>query len=532
MASGDPGSAVARDAEGMSEGSAQERSSAPGGVPALGERTARGVKWSYVSTLVNVTLQLGLAAVMARLVAPQAYGLIAMASVALRFATYFSALGLGSALVQKRELSRDEVSGAFASSLYVGVLMYAAVFLAAPLAAAAFDMPAVVPVLRVLGVTLLAGAVGSTGQNLLRREMRFRELAKIEIASFALGYGVVGVGMALRGWGVWALVGSALAQAVISQGLCTWVARPPMGIFFRWRVVRPLYGFGVRVSLLGFLEFVGGNLDTMAVGRLAGASALGVYNRGNTLAMLPLQQLTDAIARVLLPTFGRLQAEHQRLRRGYLLSMTLIAAVVIPVACGMAAGAREIVRVLLGPGWAGAAEVMPFLAIAVCMEMLTRFGAVLLEATARLKVKLAIQVGYMVLLVSLFVFAARFGVVGFAAAWMVGMTVYHLAYLVALSRFLAIGWRDWARVYAGAVATGAATAAAVYVLSRAGVAAGVAPGWVLGAQMAAGAAVLLFSLLVGPQRAALRLIADHLPKFVGRAPRSALASRLVAYAAR
>jgi O-antigen/teichoic acid export membrane protein len=501
-------------------------------VPSLGARTARGVKWSYLSTLANVVLQVGLAAVMARLVAPQAYGLIAIANVALRFASYFSDMGVGSALVQKRDLGRAEIRGAFATSLYIGAITYAAAFVAAPLAASFFAMPALTPVLRVLGLNLLVAAVGSTAQNLLRREMRFRALGLIDVASFAVGYGVIGVGMALGGWGVWSLVASALAQSVIGRGLCFVVARHPVGVRVRWRVVRPLFAFGSRVSVLGFLEFLGGNLDSMAIGRLAGPVALGVYNRGNMLAMLPMQQLTDSISRVLLPTFGRLQDDLPRLRRAYLLSMTLIASVIIPVACGMAAGAGALVRVLLGPVWMGAATVVPFLALAVCMEMLARFGAVLLEATARLNVKLAIQVGYMALLVALFAVCARFGVVGFAAAWGMAMVAYHVAYSVALSRVLGIGWGDWARVYGGACATGIATAAALYGVARGGAAVGAAPVLVLAGQAAAGAVVLAASLLAGPQRAAARLVADRLPHLMGSAARTPFASRVVAYVAR
>ncbi|HEU4562158.1 MAG TPA: lipopolysaccharide biosynthesis protein [Longimicrobium sp.] len=505
---------------------------------ALGAHAARGVRWSYLSALANVVLQIGLASVMARLVGPQAYGLVAVGTVALRFASYFSDLGIGSALVQKRELERAEIRAAFASSLGVGALMYALTFLAAPLAAAFFRMPDLTAVLRVLGLTVLVGAVGSTAQNLLRREMRFRALAVIDLVSFAVGYGVVGIGLALRGAGVWALVGSALTQAVLGRVLCFAAVRHPLALSFRWSTVRPLYAFGSRVSLLGLMEFVGVNLDTLVIGRWAGPVALGFYNRGNMLAALPMMQFTDAVARVLLPTFGRLQDERERLRGGYLVSIALIASVVIPLACGLAAASRELVLVVLGPSWIVAAGVMPFLAVAVCMEMLARFGAVLLEATARLNLKLAIQAGYMVLLVALFTaaarlgLAARFGVAAYAAAWMCAMTVYHVAYSVALSRVLGIGWREWGRVYGGAVLTGIVAGGAIHALSRLGSAARMGAGWVLAAQIVAGATVLLLSLLVGPQRSARRLIAHRFSHLIGSAPRSALATRLVAYAAR
>ena len=140
----------------------------------LTSKTLHGLKWSYLSTIVNSVLQIGFTAIMARLLEPAAFGLIAMAGVILRFGSYFAQMGVGSALIQKKEISDEDVRAAFTSALFLGILFCVLVWLCAPFAIYIFDNEKVIPIVRVMALSFVITGLSTTALSLLRRNMKFR----------------------------------------------------------------------------------------------------------------------------------------------------------------------------------------------------------------------------------------------------------------------------------------------------------------------------------------------------------------------
>jgi len=166
----------------------------------LTSKTLHGLKWSYISTLTKSVLQIGFTAIMARLLEPAAFGLIAMAGVILRFGSYFAQMGVGSALIQKKEISDEDVRAAFTSALFLGVLFCVSVWFLAPLAIYIFDSERVIPIIRVIirvmALSFIITGLTTTALSLLRRNLEFRSLAVTEIVSYVLGYGLIGITLA------------------------------------------------------------------------------------------------------------------------------------------------------------------------------------------------------------------------------------------------------------------------------------------------------------------------------------------------
>ncbi len=244
-------------------------------------------------------LQVVFAAVMGRLLDPTAYGLFAIANLALRFGAYVARMGVGSAIVQREDLRDEHIRAGFASAVGLGAAVAGVFALVAPLIAAGFREPAVTGVLRGLALTLVVQGLGSTSEALLRRDLRFRFIAIAETVSYVLGYFVIGLALAAAGAGAWALVGAALGQQAVLSVLCVAAVCHPIAPPLRWAPYRALLGFGGRVSAISFLEFLGSELDALAVGRVAGAAALGQYNRAWLLIRLPSYQATTGLTRVL-----------------------------------------------------------------------------------------------------------------------------------------------------------------------------------------------------------------------------------------
>lgn len=478
--------------------------------PSLTRRTVAGLQWSYLQTAVSAVLQLGMAAVLARVLTPKAFGLVALGDLSLRLVNYLARAGVTQAIVQKRDLTDADIRAGWTLSVGLGIVFAAVVWFLAPLGAVLFDAPDVTPVLRWMGLDLVLFGLGATADALLRRRMRFKTLALRDIASYVVGYPIVGLTLALNGAGVWALVAAVLTQSGLRSILAWLAVRHDLRPTVDRGAHRSVLAFGSRVSLISLLEFLGGELDTFAVGRYAGTSALGLYNRAYLLARLPTYQITTSLSKVLFPAFSEVQQEVDRLRSALLSAIRVTAAVVVPIAAGIAVAAPEIVRVLLGEDWVGAIPVLPYVAGAAGLSMLTHFLAIAAEARAELDRKLVISGARLVVLVGLLALAVGEDLWAYGAALLGSKVFAHLAYLRLGRRVADLRPSTVVRAYAPALLAGALVAAAVAGVRLAVAAVTSSPLVVLAAEIATGAVVLVVSLRVGVLAGARRELAARL----------------------
>ena len=457
--------------------------------------TLQGLKWSYLSSFFNVGLQVGVTAVLARVLTPEAFGVVAMAMLFLKFGQYFAQLGVGQAVVQRAELSDRDVRTAFTSAFLLGALFCALFAALAPLTAVLFPKAdGVVAIARFMSLTFLAGGLTAATQGLLRRRFAFRSIALAEMGSYVLGYAAVGLALALAGFGAWALAIASVSQAMIGAGVYLVLCRADLGLGLHRDSLIKIYSFGGRVSLIGFEEFIASNLDTLWTARALGPTALGYYTRATNLAIAPLFYVTMSLWRVLLPAFSRVQNELVRLRGAYLQTITLVAIIVMPTSWGAAAAASEIVLTLLGPKWTPAIPVLRVLALAVPFILLTDFAAVVCEATAILNAKIAITAARIVLVLVLLAVLARYGIVGVAGAYGLSAIVTHVAYAVVTVRRLAIPVGDILRTYVPAAPVGVAVGLGLLALHAVLQALDWPSPAILTIQLAVGLAVLLLTL--------------------------------------
>lgn len=496
--------------------------------PALGEttsltgRAASGLRWSYLGYGSLAVANLAYTATISRLLDPVAFGLMALANLVVLLAQFLVRMGLASALVQRPVLSDEDVRAAASAGLAVGAACYGVVWVAAPAVAGLFRAPDLAPVLRVLGVSFLFEGFSMTGMGLLRRQLRFRELSVITVATYVLGYLVVGVGLALAGAGVWSLVAGSLVSGA-SQALWQYaLLRHPVRPVRRWRPYREVCGYGLRLSGAHLLDYAGSNLDNLAVGRVAGTAALGQYSRGYYLAFQPLRwYLTQALTQVLFPHLSRIQADAARLRRASASVLGLAAVAVFPVCAGMAVAAPQLVRVVLGPQWDLAATLVPWFALAGACSVISALAQTVAEARADLNRSLAVQAAYLVVLGGLLAVAVAVrsrGLWVFAAAVTAGEVLRQAGYLGLLRRAAGLSAGQLWRAYGPAAFAAAGVGLAVAVPRLA--LAGVAPALVtLAAEVAAGALGLALCLRFGPMAGLRRELAMRLEEagVLGRA---------------
>ncbi|GLZ46962.1 lipopolysaccharide biosynthesis protein [Actinomycetospora sp. NBRC 106375] len=464
---------------------------------------ASGLSWSVLSIAALVVANLAYTATVSRLLDPADFGLVAMANLVVLFGQYFARMGLASALVQKPELTDEEIRAASTAGFVIGVVCFGLVWLLAPAVAVLFHTPEVTPVLRGLGASFLFMGWSMTGLGLLRRELRFRALSVISVGGYVVGYLVVGIGLALLGAGVWSLVAAIVASTLI-QAVWQFALRPhPLRPVLGWRHYRAVCGYGTRLSIAHVLDYIGSNLDTFTVARIASTATLGQYSRAYYLVFQPLgNYMSAALTNVVFTTLSRVQGNVERLRRGYLSVMSLGALLVFPLSAGMAVAAPELIEAVLGPQWGAAVGLVPWFALAGACHVASQLSQSLAEARAELNRSVAVQVGYLVVLAALIVLALQFTsreVWLISAAVAVAELLRYLGYLVLARSVLDLRAAQVSQAHVPAIFAGVgvalAVAAARWVLTGAPVLA------VLAAEIAVGAIALVLCIRVCPATA-------------------------------
>jgi len=327
----------------------------------LKRQAIRAILWSAGGTWITQAISLLVFFVLARLLTPEAFGLVALANVAIALLNVLSEQGLGDAVVQREEIEPGHLDSAFWLQVGVSLLLYTIIFVFAPTLARLFDQPEYSQVLRWLSVGLIVRAMSSTQVAILRRELHFKILAIRRTLAVVAG-GIVGIGMAAAGYGVWSLVGMQLTGAALGS-IALWAAAPwRPKLRFSTRYARDLLGYGIYAVGFGILTFLNRRSDDLLIGAFLGAVALGFY----TVAYRMLQVLTDLLISIMsavaLPTFSRVQSDLPRLRRGFLQALQIAGLVALPAFCWVAVATPDVIRVF-GDKWIPATPVMRILAL-------------------------------------------------------------------------------------------------------------------------------------------------------------------------
>ncbi|WP_276497251.1 lipopolysaccharide biosynthesis protein [Pontibacter litorisediminis] len=436
----------------------------------LASKAVSGLKWGTVSTVANAVMQIGYTSAMARLLAPEAFGLVAIASVILRFGSYFAHLGLSQAIIQKDELTEDNIRAAFTSSALLGLFFTVLIWALAPFATMFFDNDVygseqVTPIVRLMSMALLIGGLSSTASSLCERNMRFKELSIVETLSYIISYLGVGVVLAYLGYGVWSLVIATLTQASLVALGAYFITRHNVLPLFKWESYKPLFSYGSRMSVISFLEFLSQDMATILIGKTLGPYRLGLYDRAHRLVNLPMYMLTRTISRVIFPSFSKLQAETSKLASAYISSTTLLATIIIPTCLGLLVAAPEVVYILLGDQWGESIPVLQVLCLAIPLSFITMFAGIVCDAKAVLNIKIVLTLVFIGVITTFFFVLRQYGLIGFAFAVLAGEIVRILFYQTVLNRILKLSYLEQMQVYVPGLVNGVLIAAIIYALS-------------------------------------------------------------------
>ncbi|HSC92511.1 MAG TPA: MOP flippase family protein [Gaiellaceae bacterium] len=407
----------------------------------LGSRIVRGLAWKVGSEAFGQVFRIVVAIMLARLLAPADYGVAAMALVLTSLVPIFADLALGAALVQRKELSEDDRSTVFWTSVAAGVVFTTIAVASAGAVAAFYGEPQVKPLFMALGLTFLISSLGTTQAALLTREMDFRSLELRVMAGSFVG-GIVGVAVAAGGGGAWALIGQQLAIVSVSTALL-WRFSPWRPTFrFSRQSIRELGGFSGQVFGARLLFYANRNVDAILIGRFLGAKALGAYALAYNVMLSPLSRLAWPIQTVFFPAFASIQDDRERMARMWLRVNRLVAAVTVPAMAGLVVVAPEFVRVVLGDRWSSAIPVIQVLAVVGLLQSLQSLNSSILQATGRAGILLWYSFVALTLSLVGFVGGLHWGIVGVAAGYAVASVFIESYYTLLTARALDLPFRS------------------------------------------------------------------------------------------
>jgi PST family polysaccharide transporter len=335
----------------------------------LGRRTTSSALVTTVAQGAKFAINLASTLILARLLDPQDFGLVAMVTAVTGFLEVLKDAGLSTATVQRQDITQGQVSNLFWANLALGLVITAVVAAFSPMLAWFYNEPRLTAVGLAISVTFLLTATTVQHQAILRRQMRFTAVSVIQVVPALIGLAVA-VTMAKTDWGYWSLVGTTIATAV-SNCVVTWLLsdwRPGMPVrgAGTWSLLR----FGANLTGAAIVQSVIGMADTLLIGRFYGAAAVGLYSRGAALLLNPLQQFLSPFNAVLVPALSRMQGDPERYRRAFLQIQNTIALLALPAAGFFLASSRPLVLVLLGEKWAAAIPIFAaFSIIAVYAPM-------------------------------------------------------------------------------------------------------------------------------------------------------------------
>lgn len=326
----------------------------------LSKQTVSGVSWQMLASAIKFVAQFGTGIALARLLPPEDFGIVGLAYIATGFATILTDLGLGPALIQRRDISERHIRLCHTFSLSSALVIGAALYVSAGFIADFFNDARVEPVLQVLAFTFPFSGFSITSGAILTRRMAFNTIVKIELFASVVGYGGVAIALAVSGFGYWSLVGGTLVQTVLATLLTYAVTRHDLRPFLAREELRDLFGFSAGMSLTSTANYFARQGDYFVVGRLMDATSLGFYSRAYSLMQLPLTFFGRALSRVLFPAASKVQDDPARFQRAFRTTFSLSVAVSLPVSLAIAILAPEIILVLYGEKWL---ETAPLLAI-------------------------------------------------------------------------------------------------------------------------------------------------------------------------
>ena len=346
------------------------------------EEMVKGVIWSAVGKYSGVIVQLIITAVLARLITPEEFGVVAIATVLIAFLTIFSDLGLGAAIIQRQDFGKKEYDSIYSFSIYLGIFLSFVLYLSSHLISSFYGSAPLQNICQILSVTMFFGSANMVPNAIISKQKRFKFIAQRTLFFQVLG-GVLAIISAFYGWGCYAL----LITPILSSIGCFIVNFRQYPLHFSIAIdispVRSVFSYSSFLLIFNIMNYFTRNLDKLIIGRFFNMQSLGYYDKSYHLMMLPLQQITHVITPVMHPVLTSLQNNYHQMAHNYSKILKLLATIGFPLGAFLYFSASSLILVVYGEQWLPAVPVFKILTFSVPVQMLIATTGGIFQASGR-----------------------------------------------------------------------------------------------------------------------------------------------------
>jgi len=333
----------------------------------LKKKSVRGGMVTMLAQAVTIVVQLTSTVVLARLLSPEDYGVMAMVMAVTAFAGLFREMGLSSAAIQKKDLTRGQQSNLFWLNVAMGGLLTLIVALGSPMVAWFYQKPELTSVTLALSANFFIGSLATQHGAMLVRRMQFGRKSVATIVGAVVNL-IVAISLAMRGMGYWSLVWGTLLGGITSTILILVLSPFKPELPSKGQGIREMLGFGANVTAFNFVNYFARNLDNLLIGRVWGAGALGNYSRAYALLMFPITSIRGPITSVAFPAMSRLQEEPKAYRAYYRRLIMVLANLTMPISAFLFVAASPVILLVLGEKWTGVIPIFSILALTAFIQ--------------------------------------------------------------------------------------------------------------------------------------------------------------------
>jgi len=386
----------------------------------VGNHARKGVKWNVIQVVARNILSLGTTAVLSRILSPSDFGLVGMVATLTALLMAFSDMGLSWATIQRKNISRIQVSNLFWLNVGIGAILWSICWLSSPWVANFYGEQALVAITTALGTGFILSGLAAQPIALLNRKMEYKTIAKIEVFSITIG-ALSALTAALSGLGYWALVIHSLGTGIVRFLLAIPMSRIQITFPRQGFGTLGLLTFGGMLAVSDFLLYAARNLDSVLIGKYWGTAELGFYNRAYFLMWLPSLLATGILTNLVVPSLSVLQDDINRFGNAYRKSLCMVAFIACPMALGLTLTANEMVYLIYGEQWQPVIPMLVWLSIASITEPIYKTTSWLFTAAGKAKTYLLMTFLSGVVLSIVFYLSIPYGALGMSKSYGITM---------------------------------------------------------------------------------------------------------------
>lgn len=408
----------------------------------LTQRAAKGMVWTSLSMLSSTVLNFVIFAVLARLLTPSDFGLMGIIMIVSNFVILMADFGLAAAIIQKQELTAEQLSTFFYLNLLMGLLFMVLVYLSSGLVSSFFRRSELKLLLQIISLSFILTSLGQVFRTVLQKRLDFKSLFKIENTS-NLAYGFFSIVMAYKGFGVWSLIYGLLIRQ-LTNALLSWKFSSYVpNFYFSLKSMRGLFSFGLYVLGQRLANYFIRNLDNIMIGRFLGTTPLGFYTLAYNLMLFPVSKITGVVTQVIFPTFSLVQTDNQKLRFGYLKVTKCISLVTFPVMAVLFSVAPEFIHLVYGDKWLPVVPVIRALCVVGALQSIGTTVGTILYAKGRS------DIGFKWTCAVVFIFAFAFwkglewGILGVAIMYAIVSIILLPIIQQITNKLIDLRWKDF-----------------------------------------------------------------------------------------